>query len=101
MDALMPLASLPTQISGRNRAWRRMVIDTIRMIRHGRWRYPAAAGQPPVCAPLPNALVHEQQSGPASEGRASLAKTDEVSTSSWSKSSNDDATTFLYALELT
>ena len=30
MDALMPLASLPTQISGRNRAWRRMVIDVIR-----------------------------------------------------------------------
>ena len=30
MDALLPLASLPTQISGRNRAWRRMVIDAIR-----------------------------------------------------------------------
>ena len=30
MDALMPLASLPTQISGRNRAWRRLLIDTIR-----------------------------------------------------------------------
>jgi homoserine O-acetyltransferase len=30
MDALMPLASLPTQISGRNRAWRRLVIDAIR-----------------------------------------------------------------------
>src|SRR3977135_2438082 len=30
MDALMPLASLPTQISGRNRAWRRMAIDAIR-----------------------------------------------------------------------
>ena len=30
MDALMPLASLPTQISGRNRVWRRMVIDAIR-----------------------------------------------------------------------
>jgi len=30
MDALMPLASLPTQISGRNRGWRRMVIDSIR-----------------------------------------------------------------------
>jgi homoserine O-acetyltransferase len=29
MDALMPLASLPTQISGRNRAWRRIVIDAI------------------------------------------------------------------------
>ena len=30
MDALMPLASLPTQISGRNRAWRRVSIDAIR-----------------------------------------------------------------------
>ena len=29
-DALLPLASLPTQISGRNRAWRRVVIDAIR-----------------------------------------------------------------------
>ncbi|HEX6975980.1 MAG TPA: alpha/beta fold hydrolase [Vicinamibacterales bacterium] len=30
MDALMPLASLPTQIAGRNRAWRRVAIDAIR-----------------------------------------------------------------------
>ena len=30
MDALMPLASLPTQISGRNRVWRKTVIDGIR-----------------------------------------------------------------------
>jgi len=30
MDALMPLASLPTQISGRNRVWRRTLIDAIR-----------------------------------------------------------------------
>jgi homoserine O-acetyltransferase len=30
MDALLPLASLPTQISGRNRAWRRVLIDAIR-----------------------------------------------------------------------
>jgi homoserine O-acetyltransferase len=30
MDALLPLASLPTQISGRNRAWRRLVADAIR-----------------------------------------------------------------------
>jgi homoserine O-acetyltransferase/O-succinyltransferase len=30
MDALMPLASLPTQVAGRNRAWRRVVIDAIR-----------------------------------------------------------------------
>jgi homoserine O-acetyltransferase len=30
MDALMPLASLPMQIAGRNRVWRRIVIDAIR-----------------------------------------------------------------------
>jgi homoserine O-acetyltransferase len=30
MDSLMPLASLPGQVSGRNRVWRRMVIDAIR-----------------------------------------------------------------------
>lgn len=30
MDALMPLASLPDQIAGRNRAWRRVAIDAIR-----------------------------------------------------------------------
>lgn len=30
MDALLPLASLPDQISGRNRAWRRVAIDAIR-----------------------------------------------------------------------
>ena len=30
MNALMPLASLPTQISARNRAWRRVIIDAIR-----------------------------------------------------------------------
>jgi homoserine O-acetyltransferase/O-succinyltransferase len=30
MDALMPLASLPVQISGRNRVWRKTVIDAIR-----------------------------------------------------------------------
>lgn len=30
IDALAPLASLPTQIAGRNRVWRKMVIDDIR-----------------------------------------------------------------------
>ncbi|KAK2607559.1 hypothetical protein N8I77_006223 [Diaporthe amygdali] len=29
MDALMPLASLPVQISGRNRMWRKMAMDAI------------------------------------------------------------------------
>ncbi len=30
MDALMPMACLPAQIAGRNRVWRKMVIDGIR-----------------------------------------------------------------------
>jgi homoserine O-acetyltransferase/O-succinyltransferase len=30
MDALMPLASLPVQIAGRNRVWRKTLIDAIR-----------------------------------------------------------------------
>src|SRR6185369_1497815 len=30
MDALMPLACLPVQISGRNRAWRKIISETIR-----------------------------------------------------------------------
>ncbi len=30
MDALMPLASVPSQIAGRNRVWRRTAIDAIR-----------------------------------------------------------------------
>ncbi len=30
MDAVFPLACLPTQIAGRNRMWRRLVIDAIR-----------------------------------------------------------------------
>lgn len=30
MDALMPLASVPGQISGRNRVWRRVLIDAIK-----------------------------------------------------------------------
>jgi homoserine O-acetyltransferase len=30
MDGLVPLASVPTQIAGRNRVWRRMILDSIR-----------------------------------------------------------------------
>jgi homoserine O-acetyltransferase len=45
MDALMPLASLPTQISGRNRVWRRIVIDAIRS--DPQWRGGDYSTQPP------------------------------------------------------
>lgn len=45
MDALMPLASLPTQIAGRNRVWRRMIIDAIRQ--DPQWEGGAYKTQPP------------------------------------------------------
>ncbi len=80
MEALMPLASLPTQISGRNRAWRRMVIDAIR--NDPAWNdgeYPATAGQPPSVRTAAEMLwfmssnpVLRQKDAPT------LAKTDEV-----------------------
>ena len=46
MDALMPLASLPTQISGRNRVWRRMIIDVIR--NDPEWHNGDYGSQPPA-----------------------------------------------------
>lgn len=45
MDALMPLASLPTQIAGRNRVWRRVVIDAIR--NDPEWKNGDYTTQPP------------------------------------------------------
>jgi homoserine O-acetyltransferase len=45
MDALLPLASLPTQISGRNRIWRRAIIDAIRT--DPEWKNGDYTTQPP------------------------------------------------------
>ena len=45
MDALMPLASLPTQISGRNRVWRKMISDAIRT--DPDWRQGEYTSEPP------------------------------------------------------
>jgi homoserine O-acetyltransferase len=45
MDALLPLASLPGQISGRNRVWRRTIIDAIR--NDPAWQNGEYSKQPP------------------------------------------------------
>jgi homoserine O-acetyltransferase len=45
MDALMPLASLPTEIAGRNRVWRRLISDAIR--HDPAWQGGAYNTQPP------------------------------------------------------
>jgi len=77
MDALMPLASLPTQISGRNRAWRRMVMDAIR--NDPAWQGGEYKTQPPSLRTAAEMLwlmssnpVLRQKEAPT------LAKTDEV-----------------------
>ena len=99
MDALLPLASLPTQISGRNRAWRRMIIDAIR--NDPEWRGGDYSAQPQSLRTAAQMLwlmssnpVLRQKDAPT------LAKTDEV----FDKFVTDylktgDANDMLYALE--
>jgi homoserine O-acetyltransferase/O-succinyltransferase len=102
MDALMPLASLPTQISGRNRAWRRIIIDAIH--NDPSWKggeYPAGAGQP---ASLRTAaeMLWFMSSNPVlrQKDAPSLAKTDEVLDKFVEQIvKTDDANDVLYALE--
>ena len=99
MDALMPLASLPTQISGRNRAWRRVVIDAIR--HDPEWRGGDYATQPPSLRTAAEMLwlmssnpVLRQKDAPT------LAKTDEVLDKFVADITKaDDANDVLYAIE--
>jgi homoserine O-acetyltransferase len=99
MDALMPLASLPAQISGRNRAWRRMVIDAIR--NDPAWESGEYKTQPPSLRTAAEMLwfmssnpVLRQKDAPT------LAKTDEVLDKFVEQIvKTDDANDVLYALE--
>src|ERR671931_1714672 len=99
MDALMPLASLPTQISGRNRAWRRMVIDAIR--NDPAWEGGDYKTQPPSLRTAAEMLwfmssnpVLRQKDAPT------LAKTDEALDKFVEQIvKTDDANDVLYALE--
>jgi homoserine O-acetyltransferase len=77
MDALMPLASLPTQISGRNRVWRRVLIDAIRT--DPAWAGGAYTSQPPSLRTAAG-LLFFMGSNPVlrQEQMPTLAKSDEV-----------------------
>jgi len=102
MDALMPLASLPTQISGRNRAWRRIIIDTIR--NDPAWNggdYRAASGQPPSLRTAAEMLWFMSSNPVLRQKEApTLAKTDEVLDQFVEPIVKvDDANDVLYALE--
>jgi homoserine O-acetyltransferase/O-succinyltransferase len=99
MDALMPLASLPTQISGRNWAWRRMIIDAIR-------NDPAWAGgeyktQPPSLRTAAEMLWFMSSNPVLRQKEApTLAKADEVLDKFVEQIVKvDDANDVLYALE--
>jgi homoserine O-acetyltransferase len=99
MDALMPLASLPGQISGRNRIWRRVVIDAIR-------GSPGWQGGDYTVEPYGLKVAAEEMylmgSNPAIQARElpTLAKADAVLDAYIkSFSTNHDANDVLYAVE--
>ena len=77
MDALMPLASLPTQISGRNRVWRKTLIDAIR--NDPAWNGGNYTAQPPSLRTAA-ALIFFMGSNPIlrQAQMPTLAKADEV-----------------------
>jgi homoserine O-acetyltransferase/O-succinyltransferase len=99
VDALMPLASLPAQIGGRNRAWRRVVIDAIRG--DPAWRGGDYAEQPPSLRTAAEMLwlmssnpILRQQEAPT------LAGADEALDSFVARFvKTSDANDVLYALE--
>src|SRR5947208_2666758 len=99
MDALMPLASLPTQISGRNRAWRRIIIDAIR--NDPAWTGGEYKTQPPSLRTAAEMLWFMSSNPVLRQKEAfTLAKTDEVLDKFVEQIvKTDDANDVLYALE--
>jgi homoserine O-acetyltransferase len=77
MDALMPLASLPVQIAGRNRVWRKTLIDAIR--NDAAWQGGNYTTQPPSLATAAS-LIFFMGSNPIlrQEQLPTLAKADEA-----------------------
>jgi homoserine O-acetyltransferase len=96
MDALLPLASLPTQISGRNRVWRRTLIDAIR--NDPAWLGGNYTTQPPSLRTAQE-LIFFMGSNPILRQAAmpTLAKTDETLNAAMDKAMHeDDANDTLY-----
>jgi homoserine O-acetyltransferase len=99
MDALMPLASLPTQISGRNRVWRRIVIDAIR--HDPEWRDGNYSTQPGGLR-VAQQMLYLMSSNPVirQQSMHTLAESDRVLDEDVVASlKSADATDVLYAIE--
>ena len=99
MDGLLPLASLPSQISGRNRAWRRIIIDTIRG--DPAWNGGEYKTQPPSLRTAAEMLWLMSNNPMVRQKEApTLAKADEVLDKFVAEHlKTDDANDVLYALE--
>jgi Homoserine acetyltransferase len=99
MDALMPLASLPTQISGRNRVWRRMIIDAIR--NDSAWSGGDYKSQPPSLRTAAEMLWFMSSNPVLRQKEApTLGKTDEALDKFVDAHvKSDDANDVLYAVE--
>jgi len=96
MDALLPLASLPTQISGRNRVWRKTLIDAIR--NDPAWAGGNYTAQPPSLRTAAS-LIFFMGSNPIlrQEQMPTLAKADEVLDAALATAGRDqDANDVLY-----
>ena len=98
-DALLPLASLPTQISGRNRVWRRIIADAIR--NDPGWDHGDYRTQPPglrtaaeMLFLMSNNPVERQKEAPTRE-RADRVLDEYVATTIKAMDAND----VLYAIE--
>jgi len=77
MDALMPLASLPGPISGRNRVWRKTLIDAIR--NDPAWQGGNYTSQPPSLGTAASLIFFMGSNPPLrQEQMPTLAKADEV-----------------------
>jgi homoserine O-acetyltransferase len=98
MDALMPLASLPGQISGRNRVWRKTIIDAIR--NDPAWQGGSYSTQPPSLRTAAE-LIYFMGSNPIlrQQQMPTLAKTDEVLDAAMATAMRDqDANDLLYQI---
>ena len=98
VDALMPLASAPVEIAGRNRLWRKMIIDAIRNDpgwNNGDYTAPLRAMETvaDVMAIMGSAPLHMHQDAPTRAAADRLAHTDE------NRMRGTDANDVMYAFE--
>jgi homoserine O-acetyltransferase len=97
MDALMPLGCLPTQISGRNRVWRRAAIDAIR--NDPAWANGEYQSEPPSLRTALEILWLMGSNPVLQEEAPTLARADEVIDAAVATQMKEhDATDLLYQL---